>query len=61
MKTYKCEHCDDTMDENDDVWDGFMGSGTFGVCVKKLKANYFGSELDTEIFNKAKKRIEETI
>ena len=43
--------------ENDNVWDGFAGSGTFGVCVEKLKANYFGSELNQETFKKAKERI----
>ena len=45
------------VNENDNVWDGFMGSGTFGVCVKKLNANYFGSELNKETFETAKKRI----
>jgi DNA modification methylase len=34
-----------------------MGSGTFGVCVKNLNANYFGSELNKETFEMAKKRI----
>ena len=47
------------VSENDNVWDGFMGSGTFGVCVEKLKANYFGSEIDKETFKKAKQRIEQ--
>jgi len=42
---------------NDDVWDGFAGSGTFGVCVNKLGANYFGSELDTKIYNAARERL----
>lgn len=46
------------VSKNDNVWDGFMGSGTFGVCVKKLDANYFGSEINLETFKKAKKRIE---
>ena len=36
------------ISEGDNVWDGFAGSGIFGVCCKKLKANYFGSELDKE-------------
>lgn len=45
------------VNENDNVWDGFMGSGTFGVCCKKLNANYFGSELNKETFEVAKKRI----
>lgn len=45
------------MSENDTVWDGFMGSGSFGVCVNKLKGNYFGSEIDTETFNIAKNRL----
>jgi len=43
--------------ENDNVWDGFAGSGTFGVCVKKLKANYFGSEINKDNYEIAKKRI----
>tara|TARA_R110002153_G_scaffold235998_1_gene389368 strand:- start:494 stop:1153 length:660 start_codon:yes stop_codon:yes gene_type:complete len=45
------------VNENDNVWDGFMGSGTFGVCVKNLNANYFGSELNKQTFEVAKIRI----
>ena len=45
------------VSENDNVWDGFMGSGAFGVCVEKLNANYFGSELDKDTFKKAKLRL----
>tara|TARA_R100001594_G_C3958206_1_gene244692 strand:- start:107 stop:751 length:645 start_codon:yes stop_codon:yes gene_type:complete len=45
------------VSKDDKVWDGFMGSGTFGVCVKKLKANYFGSELDLKTFKIAEQRI----
>lgn len=41
------------------VWDGFMGSGTFGVCTEKLGGNYFGSEINPETFMMAKERMEE--
>ena len=49
------------VSKNDNVWDGFMGSGTFGLCVKKLKANYFGSELNPETFKKAQERLNQSI
>ena len=42
----------------DKVWDGFAGSGTFGVCAKKIGADYIGSEINFDTFQKAKKRIE---
>jgi hypothetical protein len=41
----------------DNVWDGFAGSGTFGICTERLGGNYFGSEKDKVIFEKAQRRI----
>ena len=37
-----------------------MGSGTTGVACKKLHRNFIGIELDTNYFNIAKDRIENT-
>jgi len=46
-------------DENDTVFDPFLGSGTTGVVAKKLKRNFTGFEIDKEYAKIAKKRIEE--
>jgi site-specific DNA-methyltransferase (adenine-specific) len=44
-------------DENDNVLDLFMGSGTLGVTCKKHNRVYVGIEKDTDIFNLAVRRI----
>ena len=41
------------------VYDSFMGSGTTAIVCMKNGIDYIGSELNTENFNKANKRIEE--
>lgn len=46
------------VSEGDKVWDGFAGSGTFGVCCERLGADYHGSELNKETYIIAKNRIE---
>jgi site-specific DNA-methyltransferase (adenine-specific) len=48
-------HCN----EKDVVLDSTMGSGTTGVACKNLNREFIGIELDENIFNIAKKRIEE--
>ena len=44
--------------EGDLVLDNCMGSGTTGVACKNLNRNFIGIELDTNYFNIAKNRIE---
>jgi len=44
--------------ENNIVFDPFMGSGTTGIATNNLKRKFIGIELDTEYFNIAKKRVE---
>lgn len=39
------------------VWDGFAGSGTFGVIAKELNLNYEGFEIDMSNCMKANNRI----
>ena len=46
--------------EGDFILDPFMGSGTTGVVAKRLNRNFIGIELNTEYFNIAKNRIEES-
>jgi site-specific DNA-methyltransferase (adenine-specific) len=46
--------------EKDIVYDPFMGSGTTGVCAKRLGRKFIGSEISEEYFVVAKKRIEES-
>ena len=40
------------------IWDGFAGSGTFGVCAARLGLNYIGSEIDPTICKAAQRRIQ---
>ena len=40
------------------VFDPFMGSGTTGVVCKELGYNFIGVEMDKEMFEKAKDRID---
>ena len=49
-----------TSNEDNIVFDPFMGSGTTAVIAKKLKRQYLGSELDKDYFEKAKSRIKNT-
>ena len=46
-------------EENDIVFDGFMGSGSTGVACKHTNRRFIGIELDDNYFEIAKKRIEE--
>lgn len=45
-------------DENDVVFDGFMGSGSTGVACLNTNRNFIGIELNENYFNIAKERIE---
>jgi site-specific DNA-methyltransferase (adenine-specific) len=45
-------------DEGDSILDCFMGSGTLGEWCKKNNRNFVGIELNKEIFDLAKQRIE---
>ena len=47
-----------STNENDIVFDPFMGSGTTGIACMNLKRNFIGCELDTEYFEIAKSRVE---
>lgn len=44
--------------ENEVVFDPFMGSGSTGVAAKALERNFVGIELDENYFRIAKERIE---
>lgn len=47
--------------ENDVVFDPFMGSGTTGVACKELNRNFIGIELDEKYFKIAEERINNQI
>jgi len=47
--------------ENDWVLDNTCGSNTTGIACYDLKRNYIGIEKDIDIYNVAKKRVEENI
>ncbi len=47
-------------DEDDLVFDPFMGSGTTAVCAKNLKRNYIGFEIVDKYVDFANKRIDES-
>lgn len=47
--------------ENDVVFDGFMGSGSTGVACLNTNRNFIGIELNENYFNIAKERIESLI
>ena len=48
----------DNTNENEIVFDPFMGSGTTGVACLNTNRNFIGIELDDKYFNIAKERIE---
>jgi DNA modification methylase len=43
--------------KGESVWDGFAGSGTFGVVAKDLELDYEGFEINETTCVKANKRI----
>lgn len=45
--------------ENELIFDPFMGSGTVGVACLQTNRRFIGSEIDADYFSIAKKRIEE--
>jgi DNA modification methylase len=49
-----------TSNQNQIVFDPFMGSGTTAVVAKKLKRQYLGAELDINYIEKANDRIKNT-
>lgn len=50
----------DNTNENEIVFDPFMGSGTTGVACLNINRKFVGVELDENYFNLAKERIEQT-
>lgn len=48
-----------STNENEVVFDGFMGSGSTGVACMNTNRKFVGVELDESYFNTAKNRIEE--
>ena len=50
-----------SSDENDIVFDGFMGCASTAIASLNNKRKFIGVELDDKYFEIAKKRIEETI
>jgi DNA modification methylase len=50
-----------SSNENDIIFDPFMGSGTSGVACVNLKRNFIGIEKEREYFNIAVNRIKESI
>lgn len=48
----------DNTNENEIVFDPFMGSGTTGVACLNTNRSFIGIELDDKYFEKAKERIE---
>jgi len=46
--------------ENDIVYDPFMGVGSTGVAAKELGRKFIGAEIDKKYYESAKKRISET-
>lgn len=45
--------------ENDTIFDPFMGSGTTGVAAVQLGRNFIGCEIDPKYFAIAEKRIKQ--
>ena len=46
-----------STNENDVIFEPFMGSGSLGVACKQTNRDFIGCELDTDYFNIAKDRI----
>lgn len=46
-----------STEENDWIFDGFMGSGSVGVACKNNNRNFIGFEIDKNYFNIAESRI----
>ncbi len=46
-----------STDENDWIFDGFMGSGSVGVACKNNNRNFIGFEINKDYFNIAESRI----
>lgn len=46
--------------ENDIIMDTFLGSGVVAESAKSMNRRYIGMELDSNYFNIAKERIENT-
>ena len=54
------ERCIESITNNNDIiFDGFMGSGSTGVACANTNRKFIGIELDENYFNIAKQRIEE--
>jgi site-specific DNA-methyltransferase (adenine-specific) len=47
--------------EGDTVLDNTMGSGSTGVAAVRCKRNFIGIEMDSEYYQVAEKRIQETV
>ena len=50
-----------SSDENNIIFDGFMGTGSCGISCQKTNRKFIGIELDEKYFNIAKNRIEENL
>lgn len=48
-------------EENDSVFDGFMGSGTTAVAANNLNRDFLGFEIDEDKFKKGNERVENTL
>jgi len=46
-----------SSNENDLIFDPFVGVGTTAIAAKELKRNYFGIEINKEYYKKAIKRL----
>ena len=46
-----------SSDENDIVYDGFMGTGSCGLVSNRLNRKFIGVELDVNYFNVAVDRM----
>ena len=47
-----------STDDNDLIYDPFMGSGTTALACKELNRNYIGSEISKEYCNVIEQRID---